>query len=303
MCVSRSASLVLLASIASMAGMAATCPAQAAPPTAVDSAFRRAQRLASEGNTGTARSIADSVLAASADGTAQYAEALFWHATFAESTDQAKRDYLRLAVEFSLSPRAEDALLRLSQLELAIGDRVSAKRHLERLAEEHPDGRLRAQGSYWMGRLLLDDGNLSQACGSLAEAKQRAAATDVELTNLVSYYSKQCTALQEPTDRTKADPVPKNDTTPGKGERPREGGVGRKDPIRWSAQVAAFAAAGDARALAQRLKKRGFDARVTAERPFRVRIGLYATRKDAQALVEKLRAQKMTALLVEAEKP
>ena len=297
---SRTISLVLFAAIA---GLAVTCPAQTTRPATADSAFRRAHSLASEGNTGAARSITDSVLAASVDGTVSYAEALFWRATYTESADQARRDYLRIAVEFPLSPRAEDALLRLSQLELALGDRVSAKRHLGRLENEYPNGHLRAQGSYWMGRLLLDDGNLPQACVSLTEAKQRAATTDVELANLVSYYSRQCAARQEQPDTTTADLVLNKNTIVGKGEGRRADGATRKAPVLWSAQVAAFDAAGDALALAQRLARRGFDARVTADRPFRVRIGQYATRRDAQVLVEKLRRQKMTALLVEAERP
>ena len=36
----------------------------------------------------------------------------------------------------------------------------------------------------------------------------------------------------------------------------------------------------------------GYEARVTGERPFRVRIGRYAKRADATALVAKLKAEK-----------
>jgi cell division protein FtsN len=72
---------------------------------------------------------------------------------------------------------------------------------------------------------------------------------------------------------------------------------------KWSAQVAAYDTPADAEKLAKRLKNLGYETRVTGEKPFRVRIGLYSRRSEAVDLVAKLKDAKMAAIVVEAEKP
>ena len=72
---------------------------------------------------------------------------------------------------------------------------------------------------------------------------------------------------------------------------------------RWTVQVAAYQVRTDADKLMAKLKARGIAARVTDDRPYRVRIGWYATHAEAAAVVEKLRSQQMTAIVMEAEKP
>ena len=61
--------------------------------------------------------------------------------------------------------------------------------------------------------------------------------------------------------------------------------------------------AGRSERLAKKLNDRGYEARVTDEKPFRVRIGRYARRADAIDLVAKLKDAKIAAIVVEAEKP
>jgi cell division septation protein DedD len=305
---------------ASLVALGGPCAAQVAGTSAADSAFQRAQRLAGDGNTAEGRAIADSMLAVSAEGSPPYVDALYWRAMLAGSADQARRDYLRIAVEFSLSPRAEDALLRLAQLEVARGDRAAAKKHLEQLAMEHASGPSRAQGLFWMGRVLMDEGATTQACASLAEAKSRVPGTDIELANQIGYYARPCAALQRAVDSarrdsvvradsvSKVDPVVRTDSA-AIGARSGVKGAARnvtrgetKRPA-WSVQVAAFASEEDAVRLAKRLRARGYDARVTTEKPFRVRLGRFARRDDAVQLAEKLKAAQTVAIVVEAERP
>jgi tetratricopeptide (TPR) repeat protein len=296
------------------------CAAQVAGMSAADSAFRRAQRLAGDGNTAAGRAVAESVLTASPEGSPPYVDALYWRAMLAGSTEQARRDYLRIAIEFSLSPRAEDALLRLAQLEIARGDRAAAKKHLEQLAMEHATGPSRAQGLYWMGRVLMDEGAMTQACTSLTEAKLRVAGTDVELANQIGYYARPCGALQRAADSalrdstTRADSILKVDSIIHADSTANAAHTRAKNAARsvkrgetkrpaWSVQVAAFASEEDAARLAKRLRARGYDARVTTERPFRVRLGRFAKRNDAIQLALKLKAARTVAIVVEAEKP
>jgi cell division septation protein DedD len=302
-----------------------------APPGMTDSTVIRARRLASDGNAAAGRALLDSAMAASKEGSPEYVNALFGRAMIAGSGDEARKDYLRIAVDYSSSPRAEDALLRLAQMELARGDRTAAKRFLERLALEHPAGPSRAQGAYWMGRVLIDEGALLPACASLAEAKARVEPSDVELANQITYYSQPCAAAQRAAQHAadsvradsidkvmraakadsiaRADSVAKAEAAAKKRSLKPEAGSRKPNSVQvakgygWSAQVAAYGAPDDARRLAKRLTDRGYEARMTNEKPYRVRIGRYAKRDEAVALVQKLKDAKITAFVVEAEKP
>jgi cell division septation protein DedD len=302
-----------------------------APPGMTDSTVIRARRLASDGNAAAGRALLDSAMAVSKEGSPEYVNALFGRAMIAGSGDEARKDYLRVAVDYSSSPRAEDALLRLAQMELARGDRSAAKRYLERLALEHPAGPSRAQGAYWMGRVLIDEGALLPACTSLAEAKARVEPSDVELANQIAYYSQPCAAAQRAAQHAadsvradsidkvmraakadsiaRADSVAKAEAAAKKRSLKPEAGSRKPNSVPvakgygWSAQVAAYDTPDDARRLAKRLTDRGYEARMTNEKPYRVRIGRYAKRDEAVALVQKLKDAKITAFVVEAEKP
>jgi cell division septation protein DedD len=299
----------------------------AAPPGPADSLVTRAQRLVSDGDGAAGRALLDSVITASKEGSPEYVSALFARAMLAESADEARKDYLRIAVDYANSPRAEDALLRLAQLELARSDRDAAKRYLERLALEHPTGASRAQGAYWLGRVLIDEGAMLPACAALAEAKTRVAPSDFELSNQITYYSRPCAAAQHAADSVRADSIGKVMQAAKADSIARADSVAKADaaakkksaaarkadtrkvaapPVKgagWSAQVAAYDTPEDAQRLAKRLVDRGYEARVTNEKPFRVRIGKYARRDEAIELVQKLKDAKITAIVVEAEQP
>lgn len=312
--------------------------------TAGDSILTRVQRMASDGNTAAGRAFADSVLGTAKEGSPVYVDALFARASIAESADAARKDYLRIVVDFSISPRAEDSLLRLAQMEIARGDRAAAKQYLDRLALEHPDGVSRAQGAYWLGRVLIDDGAMQQACASLAEAKARVAPADVELANQVNYYARPCAAIKHAADSIRADSIDKvmkavradsvaradsiakadaaaaaaaakaakaeaaakkkaKTATPAPKKETSAAPASDAKGTVWSAQVAAYDTQEDAERLAKKLSDRGYEARITNEKPFRVRIGRYAHRAEAIDMVAKLKDAKITAIVVEAEKP
>ena len=294
------AGLLTLSTAASLAQQSSTL--------AADSAFARASRLSNEGNVDAARALVDSLLAHARDDSPSYVEALFWRATLAQTPDDARRDLLRIALEFPLSTHAEDALLRLAQIELARGDRATARKHLERLALEHAEGPSRAQGLYWMGRVLLQESAPREACASLTEAKSRAAPRDVELVNQINYYSRSCGSLQRSVDSARAESAARVDSLTRADSVSRVAIAGHPTTdgttrLAWSAQVAAYADSLDADRLVRRLRSRGYDARVTPRKPYRVRIGRFANRDDATRLTQKLKAAKTTAIVVEAEKP
>lgn len=252
-------------------------------------------------------------LGAQANAQANVADSLFEHARKAETPAAARRDYLRIIVDYPFSSRAEEALLRAGQLEYENGDKTSARRHLERLANEYTDGATRARGAFWLARVLLDAGEPRAACDQLAEAKVRAKSGEVEFLGQVNYYAQPCArilaaAADIADSSARADSAVRADAV--EKSTPAKKGAVKRGPSKetfsgpaWSAQVAAYTAEADAKALAKKLSARGFEARVTPAKPYRVRIGRFRTRADAAEQVRKLRDAKMTAIVVEAEHP
>jgi cell division septation protein DedD len=190
--------------------------AQRTDSVSADTVLLRAQRLASEGDGAAARKLVDSVLAATPDGSPRYAEALYWRASLAETAADAERDYRRLSVEFPLSPRSEDALMRLAQLEIARGDRALALRHLERLVLEHPGSAQIPRAHYWEARVLFEDSNLPRACAALERARAGTSPSDVELRNQIDFYGKRCYGVDTAIVATRPPPA-ETTATPARG--------------------------------------------------------------------------------------
>src|SRR6476469_10100549 len=150
---------ILIATCVAATGRAAPVMAQApSPPT--ESVFVRAQRMVTSGQDSAGRAVVDSVLQATAEGTPRYAEALFWRATFSKTAAAAERDYRRIAVEYPLSPRSQDALFRLAQLEMTRGDRASARVHFARIQRDYPTGNMSDRANVVLAPLSLGDGHI-----------------------------------------------------------------------------------------------------------------------------------------------
>jgi len=248
-----------------------------------------------DGDAKAGRALVDSALAAAPAGSAGYAEALFWRGVLAEDADAMRTDLLRVAIEFPLSPRASDALLRLAQMEFTRGDRVSAQRYLDRLSRDHSESPLNAAGRYWAGRIFFEDSKPVDACAALRDARRLATPGDVELINQIDYYARPCDAIVMDA-QARADSIDAADSAKKVAEAQQAAAKGK-----WSVQVAAYGNKAEAQAFAKRLIKRGFDARVTPEKPWRVRIGHYATRAEAANVAQQLSTKKSKALVVEAE--
>ena len=98
-------------------------PISSRAQSSADSAtYRRAQSMVNDGNPVAGRAIVDSRIARTTPGTNAYAEGLYWRAVLSATAADAEMDYRRIIVDHPLSPRVEDVLLRLAQLELARAD-------------------------------------------------------------------------------------------------------------------------------------------------------------------------------------
>ncbi|MEW5915912.1 MAG: SPOR domain-containing protein [Gemmatimonadota bacterium] len=253
----------------------------------------RVERLTASGNSAAARVVIDSVLSAAPEGSVDYVEALYWHAVLDSTAAGAERDYLRLVVEYPLSPRASAALLRLSQLELARLARDRARRHLEKLRTDYPDSEHLARANHMAAKMELEDGSPQKACALLEAARAAVAADEVELRNQIVYLHTSCGARAVP---------PVSDSTTSRSDSTVRRGAGDSRPAaaeRFSIQVAAYNTQREATTLARQLQRRGVAARVVGtSAPFRVRIGRYATREEARRAMTQAG---LRGIIVEAE--
>ena len=321
----------LLRAWAFIATIALTGPVAAQQPVPTDTMYLHAHGLVSRGQGAEGRALIDSLLLATPPGTPAYAEGLFWRAVTASKVQDAERDYLRIVIEFPLSPRAEDALIRLAELEMMRGDRTRAQRHLQRLIIEHPNGPSRARASYWLARVFFEANDLPRACNELNVARARAAASDVELRNQVDYQAQRCVgvnvvvapppasvptttaAAPPPTSPAGAPPattsappasVASTATPPRTASSAPATPPARRSGPEFTVQVAAFPTKAAADSFMESLRTKGYDVRVWGtEAPFRVRIGRYATRAEASAIARELRSQMISkdAFVAEAE--
>lgn len=281
------------------AALVATAPASLrAQATPADSVlFARAQRMVAEGEGAAGRAIVDSALATIPPTSLRYAEGLFWRASIATAAGDAERDYRRIAVEYALSSRVPDALIRLAQLELARGDRMLAARHLERLLREYPPPSARATAWYWLARVGFEDNDLSRGCVALDSARTLAPAGNAELANQIRYEAGRCltrTAAGQPGAASAPNAV--QQPTFGANDHPA---IPR---AAYTVQVGAYPTRAAAERLRARLAKQGFTARVVATtKIFRVRVGRFQARSDAERAAAKLKAAHLDAWIVDAE--
>lgn len=150
-----------------------------------------AVRSAQEGQGDSARSAVERLLAATAPTDPLYPEILYTQAMVANTAADVRRHLQRVSVEHPTSPWADDALLRLVQLDYATRSFDAAARNLERLRLDHPVTPLLAQAGYWGGRTYFELKDTTRACRWLADGIA-AAQTDVELQRQLGFLYQRC---------------------------------------------------------------------------------------------------------------
>ena len=194
-----------------LAGAFASCAATlaGAQTTArpIDPVFVRAQTLVSDGNGAAGRALIDSMLAATPPNAPLYPQGLFWRASLASNAADAESDYKHIVVDYPLAPQAEDALLRLAQLELARGDRDGALGHLQRIPRDYPRSKSLARASYWTARVLFEKNDIPNACAANATALAEVSADEIELRNQIQYQGQRCPSVATSIASAKAQTV------------------------------------------------------------------------------------------------
>jgi cell division septation protein DedD len=305
-------------------------PSTTPTPLVNDSLFRRAERLVREGRSAAGRALVDTLLAGTRPGSPQHAQALYWRASLAADAAEAERGYRRVIVEYPATREAGDALLNLAQLELARGDEEQALVHLYRFEREYPRHESRARASVWLARLHFDKKNEPRGCAALATARVAASPEDVELRNQIDYYAQRCIGVDTaavPARPVAAAPAASTPSATASAPAPRSepalssqriaardsqhvvplaSDSGARAPAGaggYTVQVAAYGTRPAAEALIERLKARGYTARLaSSSRPFRVRVGRYDTRAEALAAQQRLKAKGIEGFVTETEK-
>src|SRR2546426_2164397 len=218
-----------------------------------------------------ARAMARRLLASLSPQDSVYPGVLFTAGRIAADAATAATNLQRVVVEYGRSVWADSALVLLTQLYFAQGDPAATVQAAERLRRDYPDSPLKPRADFGAARAYCDLKGDAHGCGLIREALD-GAGSDVEFKNQVTFYASRC-----PTAPSIAPPTVSGADSQSKTAAPAAGGA-------YSVQVLAVKGAAQVDELLTRLKVMGFDARVVRDTSglFKVRVGHYATRDEAQ---------------------
>lgn len=235
-----------------------------------------ALKLAQNGQVDSARAVVRRLLATLPPQDSVYPQALLAAAKIAPDAPTVATNLNRIVLEYGASPWADDALLLLTQLYFAQRDPAQTIQAAERLRHDYPDSPLRYRVAFPAARAYFELKNEARGCELIQEALAGAgAAGEVEFTNQVSFYAGRCTGATTPPH-----PSPVGDSVAAV-------------PKAYAVQVLAVKSAAQVDDMLTRLRVMGFDARVVRDTSgfFKVRVGRYATREEAQATQQRLRTR------------
>jgi len=271
-----------------------------------DPVIKAAIQLASSGNGDSARRLVAAELAKATPGGPAYVEALYWRGRLAASGDSAESDLRRVAIEYSNSPWADEALLQLAQLAMAAGNGAGALQLAERLRNDYPTSTLRPQAALWAGRAAFEVGDPATAC-SLLDSASAEAPNDVEFLNQVAFYRSRCAVVARLSRADSSKPgsapsvAPAETTHPAAGSRapgtpPPPAAAAPAPPVpappaQFEVQVRATRSERAARELQSRITHEGLHARIVKgdDGILRVRAGPYASEREAADAMTRLR--------------
>jgi cell division protein FtsN len=187
-------------------GMAGAAGAQSAKDSSL---YAQAQQMVANGDAANGRKLADSVAGAAQAGTVAFAEGLYWRATLAENARDSEHEYRQIIVDYPLSLRVPDALLRIGQLESARGENAAALQHFQRLVLEHPQSPLHADASYWVAQMYFEANDGTRACTANADALASVKQSNIELKNRIDFQQQRCRGVALATN---ANPLPTADS-------------------------------------------------------------------------------------------
>ncbi|MGH7499628.1 MAG: SPOR domain-containing protein [Gemmatimonadales bacterium] len=267
-----------------------------------------AVRLAQEGHSDSARAVTGTLLAATPPTDSLYPQILYTQAMVANDAGEMRTQLQRIVVEYPASTWADDALLRLVQMDFATHNLSGAARNLEKLRSDYPASPLLPQASYWAGRVYFDQSNPTLACRWLSDGLAQSEG-NVELQNQLRYLNQRCAGVvatpvdsAAPPDSSKrlatdSAPKPAPADTPSAPTIRADSSASPQPPAAagkavYRVQIAAVgskAAAADAENKARAL---GLTVITVHEKNlYKVRAGQYSTRAEAKAAAAGLKVK------------
>jgi hypothetical protein len=249
-----------------------------------DGRLVEALRLAQSGQVDSGRAIVRRLLATLSPSDSVFPQALLAAAKIAPDAQTVASNLNRIVVEYGAGPWADDALLLLTQLYFAQRDPAQTVQAAERLNRDYPDSPLRPRANFSAARAYFELKNEARGCELIQNALD-GAGDDVEFKNQVSFYAARCSRPSTATTTTSTPPAA--DTSAKLPSPPPSIPAAHA----YAVQVLAVKSAPQVDDMLTRLKVMGFDARVVRDSTgfFKVRVGRYLTREEAQRAQRRLK--------------
>ena len=239
-----------------------------------DERVAAAVRMAQEGSSDSARARIQALLASLPANHPVYPEALYAAGTIAPTAPDAQRYFRRVALEYSFSPWADDALLRLAQIRYVSHDPLGTVRAVERLRADYPASPLLPTAAYWAARASVDLNDQDAACSWVSLGLSRAGG-NIETLNQLRYFSGRCG------DGVSVDPQPS-----------QEGQVAPPAGPLYRVQVVAVSSRAAADEVAAGLRNLGYPVSIVEDAGlYKVRAGAYSDRPPADEAVLAIRSR------------
>jgi hypothetical protein len=234
-----------------------------------DPRLKSAVQMAAEGLPDSANAIVNALLAVTPVSDTLYPQILYTQGSIARTTTEMQRAFQKVAVEYPTSPWADDALLRLAQMDFAARNYAGTVRGAEQIRADNPSSELMPSAAYWAARADFELGKNPEGCDWIARGLA-SSSSDIEAKNRLQFLQGRCGA---PAD------------TAGPAAPPATGA--------WGVQVAAVSSQASANSVVAELKKIGMTGTVVRESGnlYKVRVLGLASRDAADAAVATVKAK------------
>ncbi len=261
-------------------------------------------RLAQDGFGDSARTTVARIIDRTPPTDPLYPEALYAAATVSKSGEEMRLLFSRVSVEYSRSPWADNALLRLAQLDYGAGNLDGVLARVTRIMSDYPGSPVIPVAAMWGSRAAFERRQMATGCNWITRGIA-AAGNDVETRNQLEFARVRCTNVppenapivaatppppppapaNQPAPSTTTVDIPVSrggSTTPA--ARPTTGG--------WRVQVGALRDAAAIRRTRQAIERAGFTSYVLPATGglTKVQAGPFATREAAVANLAKVKA-------------
>jgi tetratricopeptide (TPR) repeat protein len=239
-----------------------------------DARLKSAVQLAAEGLPDSATAIVNGLLAITPVTDSLYPEILYTQGSIARTTTEMQRAFQKIAVEYPTSPWADDALLRLAQMDFAARNYAGTVRGAEQLRADNPSSSLIPAAAYWAARADFELGKVADGCAWISRGLESPSA-DVEAKNRLEFIQGRC--VPGANDSGPPAPSPAAPPTPGS----------------WGVQVAAVSSQASANSVLADLKSMGMTGTVLRESGnlYKVRVTGLASRDAAEAAAAAIKAR------------